>query len=191
MESERRPPRVERGGASTPGWFSDPVCGHPLRWWDGSRWTEWISDGHLVAWDGFAAEAGSRPPDSGPTEDGTYRVGFAWPAVVVGLMVAGLALSFGPWAGGEGHGEPCSDSWLNATLGGPHWVIWGLLVVLAVAGLLIWVSRLVVALKARPVSTDDRVLLGVMGVLVALGWVTAITMFPVVLWAANGLNCGL
>lgn len=191
MESESWPPEATGVGASTPGWFPDPAGGHHVRWWDGTRWTEWISDGHLVARGGPATEDGSRSDNGEPTANATSTVGFVWPAVVVGLMVAGIAVSLGPWAGTEEGVEPCSDSALDATLGGRYWAMWSLLIVLAIAGLVIWVTRLAVALKARPVSTDDRVLLGVMGILVALGWVAAITMFPVVLWAANGLNCGL
>lgn len=178
-------------GTAPPGWFPDPSGAHPLRWWDGNRWTGWISDGHLVAMEASAMDAGQRPGDRGLAAEEPSRVGFVWFATLVGLMVLGLAMSFGPWAGEGGEGEPCSDAALDGFLGGRYWMMWGLFVALALAGLGIWAWRLVVAVKDRPVSSTDQVLLGIMGALVALGWFAAIAAFPLILWAANGVNCGL
>lgn len=178
--------------AGPPGWFPDPGRAHPLRWWDGNRWTDWVSDGHLVAADASAPAARQRPGDGGSPSAERSRVGFVWLAAVIGLMVLGLAMSVVPSvAGGAGDGEPCSGPELDRILGVPYWVMWGLYVALAIAGLAIWGRRLAVALRVRPVSTNDRVLLVAMGALVALGWVAAAVAFPVVLWAVNGVNCGL
>jgi hypothetical protein len=170
-----------------PGWFPDPDDVHTLRWWDGSRWTHWTSDGHLVVPDPAAPAAPSTGDSDRPRA--TSRVGAVWLVAVIGLMVAGLAVNFGPWA--DGIGEPCSDRWINSFLGGRFWVLWGLTLALAAAGLSIVVWKLVVARRNGPVSTKDRLLLTAMGVLVSLGWVAAITTWPVVMWVANGLNCGL
>ena len=34
-----------------PGWHSDPASRHELRWWDGNRWTESVSDQGLTGTD--------------------------------------------------------------------------------------------------------------------------------------------
>ena len=38
------------------GWLPDPIGAHQMRYWDGSRWTEHVSDGGTAAFDPLPAE---------------------------------------------------------------------------------------------------------------------------------------
>ncbi len=40
---------VEHGTLS-PGWYPDPMARAPYRWWDGSAWTDGLSDDQVRAW---------------------------------------------------------------------------------------------------------------------------------------------
>ncbi len=51
------PPAAVSGAAA--GWFADPVCGHHHRYWDGTRWTEHVSDNGVAGVDPLAS--GSAP----------------------------------------------------------------------------------------------------------------------------------
>ena len=64
---------------STPGWRPDPTGRHEHRYWDGSKWTDQISDGGLATTDAYAGdaaetpatEATTAPPGSGGWDDPT------------------------------------------------------------------------------------------------------------------------
>jgi hypothetical protein len=46
------PPRYPTGvPAPPPAWHPDPAGRHPWRYWDGSRWTEHVSDGRNASAD--------------------------------------------------------------------------------------------------------------------------------------------
>ena len=44
------------------GWLADPVGSHQMRYWDGSRWTEHVSDSGTAAVDALPADAPPPPP---------------------------------------------------------------------------------------------------------------------------------
>ena len=44
------------------GWLPDPLGAHQVRYWDGSRWTEHVSDGGTTAVDPLPADAPPPPP---------------------------------------------------------------------------------------------------------------------------------
>jgi uncharacterized protein len=80
-----------------PGWFGDPARRAELRWWDGARWTSWVSVQGVVT---DEAAASSTLPGGGAAGTGATRhrpaglpFGAAWlalGAVVGGAFAAGV-----------------------------------------------------------------------------------------------------
>lgn len=64
---------------STPGWQADPMGRHEYRYWDGSRWTDDVSDSGVASTDAYdaAGAAATDPTTAGPAPgDATTE----WPA---------------------------------------------------------------------------------------------------------------
>lgn len=58
-----------------PGWLPDPTGRHEYRYWDGSRWTDDISDQGTIGNDAYAGPTGPTPPTAGfgaPVAPGGY-----------------------------------------------------------------------------------------------------------------------
>ena len=55
--------------APTPGWNPDPSGRHEYRYWDGSNWTDDVSDNGVTSIDPLAAAGGpSYPTDPAPSK---------------------------------------------------------------------------------------------------------------------------
>jgi hypothetical protein len=62
------------GTPSTPaGWYADPAGSDRLRWWDGSRWTDHLTDAPTAASGGGAVAASASATSEPSGEDGTAR----------------------------------------------------------------------------------------------------------------------
>lgn len=48
-------------------WVADPTGGHELRYWDGTKWTEHVSDAGVSSTDFLPADTPPPPPPGGPT----------------------------------------------------------------------------------------------------------------------------
>jgi Protein of unknown function (DUF2510) len=48
-------------------WMPDPSGGHQLRWWDGSAWTQHVSDNGVASVEMPAALFAKQPPSSPPS----------------------------------------------------------------------------------------------------------------------------
>jgi hypothetical protein len=60
------------GTPSTPaGWYADPAGSDRLRWWDGSRWTDHLTDAPTAASGGGAVAASASATSEPSGEDGT------------------------------------------------------------------------------------------------------------------------
>jgi hypothetical protein len=59
-------------GIAPAGWFADPGRRHELRYWDGQRWTEHVSDRGIPGVDTVPVAEGprSRPPDAAVGDGG-------------------------------------------------------------------------------------------------------------------------
>lgn len=84
------------GANAVPGWYPDTLGGHEYRYWDGSQWTNQVSDQGVVAEVPIAApppvvaslRAGSATPPSGssPSQNGTRSKKKPW-LLALGLIV--------------------------------------------------------------------------------------------------------
>lgn len=81
-------------GARRPDWYADPVGRHALRYWDGTRWTERISDAGRVGTDpvdadlaDFLAHRGGDPRARWPGWVAALSVGVGVGAIVVAGVV--------------------------------------------------------------------------------------------------------
>lgn len=84
------------GADAAPGWYPDSFGGHEYRYWDGSRWTNQVSDQGVVAEAPLAApppvvaslRAGSPTPPAGasPSQNGTRSKKKPW-LLALGLIV--------------------------------------------------------------------------------------------------------
>src|SRR4051794_29344853 len=102
-------------GAPPPAWYPDPGRRHEYRWWDGSRWTEHVSNRGIVGRDPLPP----RPPvparASGPPRQppGPRAPAPAAPAGAPGPVVsAGVVPTAGVIPVGEARFEP--GAWLEA-----------------------------------------------------------------------------
>ena len=66
---------------STPGWQPDPSGKHDHRYWDGSQWTDNVSDGGVASTDPYVAgdvtgdAGGDQDDDPRSAHDNAYEVG--------------------------------------------------------------------------------------------------------------------
>jgi hypothetical protein len=63
-------------------WLADPSGRHDLRWWDGARWTEHVSD----AGDTSTDQPGEGLPPPPPGAGATRRSGRATASLVLGIV---------------------------------------------------------------------------------------------------------
>jgi len=123
--------------ASTePGWQTDPLARHEYRYWDGSQWTDDVSDAGVTSTDpmpaaaaptapGGAASAGSAPapPLPRPTASGTKsRMPVIAAVVVVVVLLGGFLVTRGGGGGGGGSGEGTIKGHVEATKAFVHHV---------------------------------------------------------------------
>jgi hypothetical protein len=95
----------------TPGWYNDESDPALARWFDGVAWTDHVVD--KAAWEA----AGHEPPppaelwtDEGPSRAGRVRLALGSAAVVLVLLVAGVALAqSGDGGSGDGTDQPASQ----------------------------------------------------------------------------------
>ena len=114
-------------------WLPDPAGLHQLRWWDGTVWTEHVSDNGTQSIDPM--ESTSPPP---PPSAGARRSGRAIAALVLGIVgvlvfpvvCSTLAIIFGALA--------LRDMGTNESVRGRPMAWWGL--GLGIAGLLIGIA---------------------------------------------------
>lgn len=88
---------------STPGWQPDPSGKHDHRYWDGSQWTDNVSDGGVASTDPYDAGAAAGAPDApgGPADDATV---VDTPAVAASDQPAPDATAAWPTAGAAAGG---------------------------------------------------------------------------------------
>jgi hypothetical protein len=77
---------TDQEGSTQPGWYPDPLQRHEHRYWDGSRWTEQVSDGGQVSED---VPSMADYADLSADEGGGRSVPVAF-LVLVGVAVAAL-----------------------------------------------------------------------------------------------------
>ena len=114
-------------------WLPDPAGLHQLRWWDGTVWTEHVSDNGTQSIDPM--ESTSPPP---PPSAGARRSGRATASLVLGIVgvlvfpvvCSTLAIIFGALA--------LRDMGTNENVRGRPMAWWGL--GLGIAGLLIGIA---------------------------------------------------
>lgn len=114
-------------------WLPDPSGRHQLRWWDGSEWTEHVSDQGTQATDPLAGDAPPPPPGAGARRSG--RATAALVLGIVGILVfpvvcSTLAIIFGALA--------LRDMGPDPEVKGRSMAWWGL--GLGIAGLLIGIG---------------------------------------------------
>jgi hypothetical protein len=91
------------------GWFADPTGRHELRWFDGTAWTDQVSDGGTVATDpvGVAPAAAAGSPGGG----GRGKV-----VLVAVAVVAVLAIGFVVLGGDDGLSEDEAQERVDAAV---------------------------------------------------------------------------
>ena len=114
-------------------WLPDPEGRHQLRWWDGSQWTEHVSDSGQQGIDELAAAV--PPPPPGPVARRSGRATAALVLGIVGILVfpvvcSTLAIIFGALA--------LRDMGPDPEVRGRSMAWWGL--GLGIAGLLIGIG---------------------------------------------------
>jgi len=114
-------------------WLPDPEGRHELRWWDGTQWTEHVSDKGQQGTDPLADAVPPPPPGSGSRRSG--RATAALVLGIVGILVfpvvcSTLAIIFGALA--------LRDMGPDPEVRGRSMAWWGL--GLGIAGLLIGIG---------------------------------------------------
>ncbi|MBA2279773.1 MAG: DUF2510 domain-containing protein [Acidimicrobiia bacterium] len=71
------------------GWFPDPQGRAALRWWDGTTWTDQVSDGTTSSIDPLVPGA---PPPGPSASEGPARSGARGPVVPIAILLGVLAL---------------------------------------------------------------------------------------------------
>ena len=131
-----------------PGWYHDPWQQAPMRWWDGSRWTE-----HTADWRGI------RPvvrPSYGPSVAERFqnerqltpwlqRLLFLWP-IAVALSLGGLVSSMNQLVDGDDPGSLGSYWWVGQ--------LGGLAAIALLVMRILWLYR--AATVARELGLDAR-----------------------------------
>ena len=120
-------------------WLPDPSGRHELRWWDGTQWTEHVSDGGETSTDAEGAQGNPPPPPRG-SEPGAprQRSGRATASLVLGIVgvlvfpvvCSTLAIIFGALA--------LRDIGDREDIAGRNMAWWGL--GLGIAGLIIGIA---------------------------------------------------
>jgi actin-like ATPase involved in cell morphogenesis len=91
------------------GWQADPSGRHEYRYWDGSGWTDDVSDGGVGSTDPMPSAPASTPPSAAPPAASlagrrTPRVPIIAAVVVVAVLVGGFLVTRGGGGGGPGSG---------------------------------------------------------------------------------------
>ena len=115
-------------------WLPDPSGHHELRWWDGSQWTEHVSDAGETSLDPDGAQGNPPPPPRATTQ----RSGRATASLVLGIVgvlvfpvvCSTLAIIFGALA--------LRDIGDRTDIAGRKMAWWGL--GLGIAGLIIGIA---------------------------------------------------
>ena len=84
--TDLRPPEYPTGPPSwPPGWHPDPAGRHQYRLWDGTRWTEQVSDGGVASWDPMPSQVATTTGRRGRARKSRRKV---WIGLGVLLLLA-------------------------------------------------------------------------------------------------------